>query len=164
MRHLLQHNKKGISEIVGYVLLVLIAISLSSFVFFYLKTYLPKEKPVCPSDITLIIQDHSCLATQLNLTLLNKGLFSVDAAYVRVGPVGSKVKQLVNQNDLFFGVDPVTGAKGLIPGKSFSKIYTSQAITSGTIEIEVQPAVFTGKGDEVALCDKAVITQTINCS
>jgi len=162
MKNLLRSNKKGISEIVGYVLLVLIAISLSSFVFFYLKTYLPKEKPVCPDDISLIVQGYSCSPAQINLTLLNKGLFSVDAAYLRIGPVGSRVKQQINQNDLFFGV--IEGQKGLIPGKAFSKVYTSQSITSGTLELEVQPAVFTGKGDELALCDKAVITQTINCS
>jgi len=162
MKNLLQHNKKGISEIVSYVLLVLIAISLSTFVFIYIKAYIPKEKPECTQDINLIIQDYSCSAIQINITLLNKGLFSVDASYVRIGPVGSRVKQLINPNDLFFGV--IEGQKGLIPGKALSKIYLSQNIKSGVNEIEVQPAVFTGKGDELALCDKAVITQTINCA
>src|SRR3989338_7575646 len=170
MRNLLQHNKKGISEIVVYVLLVLIAISISSLVFFYLKSYVPKEKPECQQDITLLIQSYSCSSqlSQLNLTFLNKGLFNIDLVYIRVGSEGSRVKKLINPeyndgpNGLYFGV--IDDQKGLIPGKTFSKVYLSPLLKPGVNELEIEPAVFTGKGTEIALCDKAIVTQTITCS
>ncbi len=95
-------QKRGVSIMVGYVLLVIIAVSISVLVYGYLKLYVPKEKPECPEghDVTLIIQSVSCQIGSeedtLSITLLNKGLFKADAVYVRMEEAGREVKQLVN--------------------------------------------------------------------
>ena len=51
VRGLLRLDKRGVSIMIGYVLLVVIAIGLSIAVYAYLKNYLPREKAECPQDI-----------------------------------------------------------------------------------------------------------------
>lgn len=163
----MRQNKKGVSEIVSYVLLIVIAVALAGAVFAYLKLYIPKEKPQCEQDISLIIQNYSCKTGELEVTFLNKGLFSADAAYVRLGEKGRKVRQLINPNCLHFisGQDCDTKGsitkEGLKPGEAITKIYKSSQITSGEKELEIQAALI--KGDELVLCEKAIATQDINC-
>lgn len=148
-------NKKGISEVVSYVLLIVIAVGLSVLVYSFLKSYVPKEKPLCPEDSSLIVQDYECSSSLKILTInfANKGLFNVSAAYVRLGEANSKVKTLLREN--------VYLAYSLSPGKNLTERYPLPAGISGTKEIEIEPAVF-NKG-KLALCEKATITQTIIC-
>src|SRR5438067_2137985 len=79
------NTKRGQSEIIGYVLLIIIAISLSVIVYKSLKTYVPKETESCPSDTAISIKDYACdsNAKKLYLDLENKGLFNVGAFRVR---------------------------------------------------------------------------------
>ncbi|MEK6918813.1 MAG: archaellin/type IV pilin N-terminal domain-containing protein [Nanoarchaeota archaeon] len=83
-------NKKGLSEVVGYVLLIAIAISLSIVVYSFMKSYVPKESTSdCPSGTSMIIADYKCDTTKkvLNLTLQNKGLFDIDGFIIRISVV-----------------------------------------------------------------------------
>ena len=68
-------KKKGVSLMVAYVLLVVIAISLSALVYIFLKSYLPTDKVECPSDLSLIIEGARCIDNKNNLTIniSNKG-------------------------------------------------------------------------------------------
>lgn len=152
-------NKKGVSIIIGYVLLIIVAVGLSVLVFAYLKLYAPKDKPECKQDVHLIVQDYSCTSKVLTLTLLNKGLFKIDAAYVRIGQQGREVRELINGDNIYFGI--IDNQKGLFPGKTFTKTYVSQLITSGNLILEVQPAVF--DNNDLAICENAVISQQIKC-
>lgn len=82
-------RKKALSEIVAYVILITIGMSLASLVFVWLKYYVT-EDPIktCPEGATLIIEDYSCSTnegkTLLNLTIKNKGLFTVDGFLIKV--------------------------------------------------------------------------------
>lgn len=161
---MLHLNKKGVSEIISYVLLVIIAVGLSVFVYNYLDLFVPKEKAECGQDISLIIKDYVCQSKLLNLTLLNKGLFTIDAVYIRAGTENQKVRDLLNGDNVYFGI--IQGQKGLNPGKTFSKIYittnSNLFLPGGTYTVEVQPAVFSG--NDLALCNNAVVTQKITCT
>ena len=95
-------NKRGVSVIVGYVLLVIIAVGLAGLVFTYLKVFIPKDKVECKTDVHLIMADYECQTNKLTITLQNKGLFTIDGAYIRVGPPDRKVKALVNRDNVFF--------------------------------------------------------------
>lgn len=86
-------NKKAVSEIVSYTLLIVIAIGVSSLVYYFLQLQTPKEKTECKDGISLGIDYVKCEIKpnqdrNLTLTLLNNGRFKVDAAYVRVGVEG----------------------------------------------------------------------------
>jgi len=167
----LVNSKRGVSEVVGYVLLVVIAIGLSVGVYSYLKVFVPKEKPECQEDIHLIVQDYSYhftsspLKADLTITLSNKGLFNISSAYVRLGTVGRTVRYPI-------GLDrgKVDFDAGLSPGASRSFIFEdlqaadiSQSLINnlvGEMMLEIQPVVLSDKGTEV-LCPNAIITQKI---
>jgi len=168
MRGLLQQtkfsNKRAVSEMVSYVLLVVIAVGLSIAVYAYLKVLVPKDlKPECNEDIQLTIQDYSCKANttkSLSVTLYNKGLFRVNAVYLRLGTEGAEVPLNVLRR-LF---NPP-----LMPGESIWVPVPDRASLepilngSGNYVLEVQAAANNEKG-EFALCENSVITQTIYCN
>ncbi len=76
----MMNNKKGLSEVVGYVLLVAMAIALSAIVYYFINSYLPKQANDCPQGLSIIITDYKCNnnINHLNLTIQNKGLFDID--------------------------------------------------------------------------------------
>ncbi len=186
MKKIYRKNKKGLSEMVSYVLLVIIAVGLSALVFAYLKVYVPKDKAECNSDISIILEKYSCVLdsngnAELNLSFLNKGLFKIDGAYVRFGSVDKSVKQLVNDpntagmsiHKFYLSKGPeeiVTSIEnrnptGLKPGESSQRSYEVDSSLLGQgneYSIEIQPAVIS-EGDILA-CSSAVVTQTINCN
>jgi len=155
-----QENKKGVSLMVGYVLLIVIAIGLSVAVFAYLKLYLPKDQPKCHDDVILSIADASCVNDVVNITLTNRGFFNINGAFIRIGDQGRVFKTLLNDDEtqfLFIG-DP--NNDGLLnPGESWSKNY---AYTStGPQELEIEPFLYID--GKPALCEKAVVSKIVNC-
>lgn len=83
---MIRKNKKAVSEIVSYVLLIVIAISLSVGVYSFMKFYVPKEDAStekCFNDIALSIVDYSCSAKTIYLLLENKGLFNVKGFIIK---------------------------------------------------------------------------------
>lgn len=174
-------NKKGLSEIVSYVLLVIIAIGLASLVFVYLQVYVPKDKATCPDDTAISIDKYSCSfnsltnpQSNLSITLTNKGLFTLNAAYIRLGEQNRTVLDLINNptagasgfylSDDLLAPGTTQPLTGLPPGKSATRIYHPSQINkaNGTYQIEVQPAV--GTANKLTICEKATIVQTITCT
>ena len=160
------NNKKGLSELVSYTLLIVIAIGLSVLVYNYLSAYTPKDKPTCSEDVALIVQDSWCKSgspATVNVTILNKGLFKVDAAYIRFGGKDREVKLLLNTNDLYLTKFVGSSDTGLKPGDSVTRQYqTSQANSPGDYGLEIEPAVF--NNNDLALCPGAIIKQSIKCT
>ncbi len=175
------NNKRGVSVMVGYVLLVVIAVGLSIGVYSYLKVFIPKERPECQNDVLLIIDKvDNCFITtdpggnnifSLDITLKNRGLFNVQAAYVRLAPEERKIREWINKdkanggdNDLdFYFTEDRYG--GLEPGKSKMWALTTGEVSLSTdnkYTIEVQPAEYT-KEFGVVVCENAVITQNVEC-
>ncbi len=75
---------------IAYVILIVIAITLSIGVYTWLKVYVPKPGIECPVGASLIIRDvvcndHSVGNNEVKITFENKGLFDVDGAYIRIG-------------------------------------------------------------------------------
>lgn len=169
-------NKKALSEIIAYVLLITIALSLSVLVYGWLKNYVPQDTGNldCPDNIALIIKTYNCNLTdtsfKLNVTITNKGLFTVDGFIIKLN----------DQDGAKIGLYPIsstedgfTGVK-LKPGESYSheyqidtestNVYTS---TDGTTPnplskltfIEVQP--FIQKQTRI-YCNK-LSSQTVSC-
>lgn len=157
----LKTNKRGVSEMVAYVLMIIMAIGLSIMVYSYLKQNVPKfETPECSSKVSLIINSATCIASnlgvRLQINLLNQGFFNVSAVYIRMGLENKNVKVQMNKEDIYFRND-------LSPGKNISLDYLSTDIKStGNYVLEVEPAVLTSKG--LAVCDSSIITQPIVCA
>jgi len=77
-----RRSKRGLSVVIGYVLLITFGIILSAIVYQYLRTFVPSDIDQCPSDVSIFIQDYSCSANQLNLTLKNNGKFNMQGYFL----------------------------------------------------------------------------------
>lgn len=69
-------NKKGVSVIIGYVMLISIGLILGIIVYTYLKTYVPKEAMECPEGVSILITQYDCVGNSFNVTLKNNGKFN----------------------------------------------------------------------------------------
>src|SRR3989338_3622192 len=157
MRGLLQQNKKGVSEMVGYVLLVVIAVGLSVLVFAYLRLYIPKGNLDCQEGINLAIDSAGldCTKNELRLTLVNQGRFTVDAAYVRFAAENRKIRTWINQEDNKFYF-----SNGIVPGASYQNNHTISADPGIKYIVEVQPAIFVS--GKISACQN-IVTQIVSC-
>jgi cysteine-rich repeat protein len=77
-------SRKGVSVMVGYVLLVVFLIIIGGIVYVWLKTYIPRQALECPDGISLFIKEASfdSDASQLILTLKNNGRFDVAGYFI----------------------------------------------------------------------------------
>lgn len=163
-RRLLVGDKKGISEMVSYVLLIMIAVGLSLIVYPYLRDLIWKDKPSCNVDVSLALQDYDCNAANRNITfkVVNKGFFPIDALYVRFDNSSRTVRPELGSSIYFFNISG--NRVSLMPGQALIRSYISSKISGpGLYSLEIEPAVFAGSDRELALCERAVIVQDIEC-
>lgn len=152
---------------VGYVLLIAIAVALSTAVFFYLKLYLPDERPECDVDIRLTIDSVTCTTSSgfstIDLNVTNRGLFKVEGAYVKMGDYNRAFREDLNPvNDPTSLLSSCNGNTGVLnPGEKFCKIYTKDGVPTVSQEISVQPVVWIE--NKPVLCSNAVVSKTITC-
>jgi len=156
-----QSNKRAVSVMVAYVILITMTLALTTIVYQWLReTATEKEVPDCPSGVNVIISNLSCSDSgngQINLTLKNKGRFTVEDILVRVS----------NNPNSRFGVEKLTTrTKGIkiAPGGENSTEYTNLQKDVGykkPVLIDIQP--FYRKDSELILCNSYVI-QKISCS
>ena len=146
---------------IGYVLLVVIAVGLSVAVYAYLKIYIPKTDLKCPEDVHLILKTYQCnidsRGATLVLELQNKGFRSVNAAYIRMGNSSRQYRELLNST-VALGIN-------LVPGNSTNMTHftaSPQFRKPGDYVLEIEPAIIKSK-TETILCNEATITQTITC-
>jgi len=171
MRDLLQKDRKGVSVIIGYVLLIALALGISGAVYAFLKFYVPKEIPECPSDVSLIVSNVTCTGGRLGVTLSNRGLFSLDGVYIKIGVAGEQAKTTINclstsssSCKLYFAqYDPRAYSGGLKPGERWSADYVYNE--TGPMELEIEPMMFVGGSNYTqAICTNAIVTQTVSCT
>ncbi len=78
-------NKKAISPMIGYILLISGAVIMSVIVYAWLKTYIPRAALECPDTTSLFIKNYTCVQdNELNLTIRNNGNFNVAGYFIRI--------------------------------------------------------------------------------
>ena len=75
-------NKRGASEMIGYILLIVFAVIISVIVYQWLKTYVPKEPLQCSAEISLFIKEATFNSSNLNVTIKNNGKFNVAGYFI----------------------------------------------------------------------------------
>jgi len=161
MKLTLTSNKKAVSLIVAYVLLIVIAMALSVIVYNWLRWYMqPGTETECPEELSLIIKDYnySCYYNSLNITVKNKGLFVIDGYIVRVN----------NKPDSKIGVYKLDEQEiELEPGDEINEAYYTNETMDGDLItgyldfVEIQPYLFE-KGNKI-FC-KQIAKQTLECA
>jgi hypothetical protein len=77
-------NKKGLSVIIGYVLLMVVSIVMSVIVYQWLKTYVPKDTATCVDGTSMFIKtvEYNCTSNILRVTVKNNGRFGIDGYFI----------------------------------------------------------------------------------
>ncbi len=159
-------NKRGVSLMVGYALLIVIAIGLAAIVYPFLKARLPEERVECPADLSISIEEASCNRADWSVTvrMLNRGLFNITGAYIRFAEADRSVRPQINVGrELYLtGINPRPLGPGQgTPNLTYSIGDLSPLPEDGNFVVEVQPAIFR-KGVLVP-CSNKIVTQTIPC-
>lgn len=155
-------EKRGVSEIVSYVLLISITFIISGMVYAWLVFYVtPGEEIKCDDGVSLTISDYhyNCSTKELNITLQNRGLFDVDGYTIRVN----------NRSDSRMGVYTLNSTGLNISTNGLVKIYfpnsseleKEKSFTSVIKFMEVQPYV--RNGNSKINCEH-IAKQNIECS
>ena len=80
----MKKNKKGVSVVIGYVLLIVFAISMSVLVYNWVRKIIPKEQIKCPEGVSLSITSLEKEQNKIVLAVLNRGLFSINGITIRL--------------------------------------------------------------------------------
>jgi cysteine-rich repeat protein len=77
-------NKKAISVMVGYILLIVFAIIISVLVFQWLRTYVPTEPLGCPDGVSIFIKEAGFNVSNsiLDLIIKNNGRFDIGGYFI----------------------------------------------------------------------------------
>lgn len=79
-------DKRGISIVIGYILLITVSIAMSILVYQWLKTYVPKEFLECPDGTSILAKEISYDCTsgseRLDITVKNNGRFSINGYFI----------------------------------------------------------------------------------
>jgi len=158
-------DKKAVSLMVSYVILISIAIGLSIAVFVWLKDYANISPKIdCKEGTSIILEDYSDNPGTISLTLKNNGLFNISGIILHVGnntertPIDRLMPDPSSDGGNlkgYYDFDPDLGPNNLPKTIIFSKD-DSNAITI----ISIQPYIKNEKGDAI-VCESAVIKQNL---
>jgi hypothetical protein len=78
-------SKRGVSIMIGYILLVSLAVVMGGVMYVWMKSYVPQEEIACPEGVSLTVPSYSynCSTQILNLSIRNNGRFDVAGYYIK---------------------------------------------------------------------------------
>jgi hypothetical protein len=82
-----KRDSRAVSVMIGYVLLVSLAIIMGGIIYTWMKTYVPKDALECPEGTSLIIKSYSYNCSNpstMNITLKNNGRFNVGGFFIHI--------------------------------------------------------------------------------
>lgn len=115
-------SKKGVSVIVGYVLLISFSALMGVIVYMWLHTYIPQEELNCPDGTSLLIQNYTCTSDIFTITLKNDGKFDIGGYFIYVTDSPEEELATIDiskNNTQNYSIRTPTGVKlGLIGSKN----------------------------------------------
>jgi len=170
-------KKRGVSEMVSYVILIVITLTMSIGVYAWLKWQVPQcseSDPDCilPEDCNdgtyIRISDYKCDTSGINITFENNGMFNISGIITSFSDDRNEIPEYY-LNILFGGIEnkrpgELLFKSPLSPGDEYS-VYFSKIQPKGTpmtkIEkIQLQPFISKGKGR--VLCKNIILREEIN--
>jgi len=156
-------NKKAVTEMVAYVLLVMIALILSIMVYAFLKLYVLKPSAECKEGISIAIDDYICNAEskEINITFKNTGRWDIDGFVIRASNMteGKAVYPLISPGISLGEKVYLNNKLGI--GQKLNLIFQYSELGNIT-KITIQPFM---SNKTLVLCQDAIITQEIeNCN
>jgi len=149
-------NKRAISAMIAYVLLIAITIAISGFVYNWLRFYVSEDDiPACPSGVNVIIKNYDCVpGSRITVNLKNKGTFSVDGFILRVHDRPSAEFGFYTFNDTGAPIEPGAEDSARYDFSEYEPLINISKVTL----IEVQP--YRLEGGQISC--KSIATQRVN--
>lgn len=170
-------DKRGVSIMIGYVLLVTSAIIMGVIVYQWIKTYVPTEAVECPDGVSIFLKEYSydCGLEELTITLKNNGRFNLAGYFIHAR--NKTDPELLATIDLSSYTPPGEGKGGTVlfgtTTNSFRptddpKIHIFDLSDSGIGQIysvEIIPVRFQEKEGKKRFtsCGNARVEEIINC-
>ncbi len=171
-------NKKGLSEIIGYVLLISITMILSVIVYQWVKTYVPKDAIECDDGVSIFVNNYnySCENKNLNLTVKNSGRFDIAGYFIHATTSETQELAVTDLSETTPNGDGGAvnywlkgGGNDLNPisaGNSITDVFDLTGIDSSIYSIQLVPLRYEevdGRNRPVS-CTNAKITQKLSCT
>ena len=155
-------DKKALSEVIGYVLLIAISLSLAGMVYGWLTFYVnPSKIPVCEDSVSIAIRNYTydCSNNSLSLTLHNNGLFNIGGYVVRVNNDSQRLKEIGVYFLDYYGKNLSIGEVNftILPS---NKTYKGEPVGGNLSYLEIQPYLI--KDKKRVYCE-AIAKHTLSC-
>jgi cysteine-rich repeat protein len=164
------NSKKGVSIMIGYVLLVSFAIIIGGILYNWMKTYVPKEALDCPDGVSIFVEEVICQGGNLNLTLKNNGRFDIAGYFIHAtDEVGQKLATLdlseyiigggtLRLNSIVFDLDE----NAMEPAETKKSIFN---LPKNINSIDIIPIRFQVEDNKQRFvsCGNAKIREIVNC-
>lgn len=166
-------KKKGVSAIVGYVLLISFGIVMSLIVYTYLKTYTPKDALACPEGVSIFLKEYSCQNNILNITVKNNGRFNFSGYFIKAANSSTQEVATIDLSKNFTDPTKIYRNSSIVfslqntnlmgPGIEMNGSFI---INQNIYMIELIPVRFQGEGKDLKFvsCGNAKIQEEISCS
>jgi len=104
-------SKRGVSVLIGYILLVVFAVIIAAIVFAWLRSYVPAEALNCPEGTSVSIQEASfnSATNQLNITIKNNGRFDIAGFFIHATNNSSQEVETIDLSNYSTVEDDVFG-------------------------------------------------------
>jgi len=165
-------NKKAVSLMVSYVILISIVIAVSIGVYAYLKAFVGDVEPAidCKEETSFIIESYTCSIGNLELTLRNNGRFNIDGVVLGVGEDSQRAPTTYLIPQVSGGVleGHYQFQEKLKPGQTKTADFTNKEYIGNTEQeisytniqaVQIQPYII--ENNKRINCQQAVITQLI---
>ena len=166
-------NKKALRLMIGYVILITIAVAMSIIVYQWMKSYVPKEKLQCPEDVSLFIKNYSCDGNWLNITLKNNGNFGVSGYFVHISNKSGVKLATIDLSQRLKGGGFIVGNSVLFsysinnsfePNQESTQEFNTTGITP-IYSIEITPVRYQKENNKLrfASCSTSISKENLNC-
>ncbi len=75
-------SKKALSSMIGYVLLITLAIAMSVIIYQWMESYVPKQHLECQEGVGVYVDEYESSKEWLNITLKNNGRHGISGFYI----------------------------------------------------------------------------------
>lgn len=157
-------NKRGVSEMISYVILIAISIGISIGVFIWLKDFANVNPRIdCKDGTSLRIDDVTCTSDTMTIKVKNNGNFNINGFIILasddVNRIPTRKLSAIYQEGAVPALPGYYDFKNkLKPGEE----ETIQFLKGGFVEIiQIQPYVRDDKG-KITVCEKALIKQDVS--
>tara|TARA_Y100000310_G_scaffold327046_1_gene392796 strand:- start:384 stop:917 length:534 start_codon:yes stop_codon:yes gene_type:complete len=170
-------NKKGISVMIGYILLISTLVVMGAIVYTWMKTYIPTDIINCPDGVSIYIKTIKCESTngsyQLQIDLKNNGRFDIGGYFIHAASNASQELATIDitENLISSGTKMNPGIKfdigigednSLKPNKEVTNVF----LLNNTISlVEIIPIRFQKDDNKnrFVSCGDSKVKEIVNC-